>query len=108
MDDRSVRNLDQVILPQWVREVLNFGQKHPVQDKFNEIYFLTGIDSFLSELKLNGKPGEIFCAFEEAAKKRFAMNVKQTRSDKGAEKARKYLKENGLLAVPFDKGLGFV
>ena len=36
------------------------------------------------------------------------MNVKQTRSDKSAEKARNYLKENDLLAVPFDKGLGFV
>ena len=26
---------------------------------------------------------------------------------KGVEKARKYLKDNGLLAVPFDKGVGF-
>ena len=28
-------------------------------------------------------------------------------SDKGAEKARKYLKSNGLVAVPYDKGVGF-
>ena len=33
--------------------------------------------------------------------------MKQTPSDKGVEKARKYLKDNGLLAVPFDKGVGF-
>ena len=33
--------------------------------------------------------------------------MKQTPSDKGVEKARKYLKDNGLLAVPFDKGMGF-
>ena len=33
--------------------------------------------------------------------------MKQTPSDEGVEKARKYLKDNGLLAVPFDKGLGF-
>ena len=33
--------------------------------------------------------------------------VKQTPSDKGVEKARKYLKDNGLLAVPFDKGWVF-
>ena len=32
--------------------------------------------------------------------------MKQTPSDKGAEKTRKYLKENGLLAVPFDKRVG--
>ena len=30
--------------------------------------------------------------------------MKQTPSDKCAEKARKYLKDNGLLAVPFDNG----
>ena len=40
----------------------------------------------------------------EAAAKRYAKNVKQTPSDK---KARKYLKDNGLLAVPFDMGVGF-
>ena len=37
--------------------------------------------------------------------------MKQTLSDKGVEKgvekARKHLKDNGLLAVPFDKGVGF-
>ena len=31
----------------------------------------------------------------------------QTPSDRGIEKARKYLKDNCLLAVPFDKGVGF-
>ena len=35
------------------------------------------------------------------------MNVKQTPSAKVFEKASKYLKANGLLAVPFDKGVGF-
>ena len=34
--------------------------------------------------------------------------MKQTPSDRGVEKARKYLKDNGLLAVPFDKGVGFL
>ena len=33
--------------------------------------------------------------------------MKQTPSDKSIEKARKYLKDNGLLAVPFDMGVGF-
>ena len=103
MDERAVRILDEVILPLWVREVLNFGSKHSVRDKFNEIHFLADIDSFLSELKLNRMPGEKLCEIEAAAK-RYAKNVKQTPSDKGVEKARKYLKENGLLAVPFDKG----
>ena len=46
LDERSVRILDKVILPLWVREVLSFGPKHPVRDKFNQIYFLDNIDSF--------------------------------------------------------------
>ena len=35
------------------------------------------------------------------------MNLKQTPSDKGVKKSRKYLKGNGVLVVPFDKGVGF-
>ena len=107
MDERAVRILDAVILPLWVREVLSFGPKHPVRDKFIEIHFLADIDCFLSELKLNRIPGEKICEIEAAAK-RYAKNVKQTPSDKGVEKASKYLKDNGLLAVPFNKGVVFV
>ena len=33
--------------------------------------------------------------------------MKQTPSDKGVEKARNYLKDSGLLAVAFDKGVSF-
>ena len=33
--------------------------------------------------------------------------MKQTPTDKGVEKARKYMKNNGLPAVPFDKWVGF-
>ena len=106
MDERSVRVLDEVVLPIWVREVLSFGPKHPVRDKFNEIHFLVDIDSFLSELKLNRIPGEKLFDIE-AAVKRYAKKVKQTPSNKDVEKARKYLKDNGLLAVPFNKGVGF-
>ena len=61
---------------------------------------------FLSELNLHRILGENLCQIE-AASKRYATNVKQTISDKGVEKARKYLKDNGLLARPFDKGLDF-
>ena len=77
-----------MILPLRVREVLSFGPKHPVRDKFNEIQFLADFDKFLSELKLNRLPGGKLCEIEAAAK-RYAKIVKQTPSDKGVEKARK-------------------
>ena len=107
LDERADRILDEVILPLWVREVLSFGPKHPVRDKFKEIHFLADIDSFLSEMKLNRIPGEKLCEIEAAAK-RYAKNVKHTPCDKGIEKARNCLKDNGLLAVPFDNGWVFV
>ena len=88
LDERLVRNLDEVILPLRVREVLSFGPKHPVRDKFNEIHFLADFDKFLSELKLNRIPGGKLCEIEAAAK-RYAKNVKQTPSGKDVEKARK-------------------
>ena len=31
----------------------------------------------------------------------------RNKGDKGVEKARKYLKDSGLLAMPFDKRVGF-
>ena len=60
----------------------------------------------MSELKLNNIPDEKLCEVEAAAK-RYAKKVKQTPTDKFVEKARKFLKDNGLLAVPFDKGVDF-
>ena len=44
-------------------------------------------------------PGEALCEIEAVAKT-YAKRVKQTPSDSGVEKARKYLKSNGLFAVP--------
>ena len=49
---------------------------------------------------------ETLCEVEAAAKA-FAKNVSQTPRDKAVEKTKKYLRDNGLLAVPFDKGVGF-
>ena len=95
-----------MILPLWLREVLSFGPKQPIPEKFNEIHFPADIDSFLSELKSNRLPGEKLCEIEAAAKT-YAKIVKQTPFDNGFEKARKCLKNNGPLAVPFDRGVGF-
>ena len=104
----SVKALDDIELSDWVQQVLVLGPKHPVRDKFNETHSLADIDICLSSIstiiKSLGRPfGEI-----EAVAKTYAKRVKQTPSDTVVEKARKYLKVNGLLAVPYDKGLVFV
>ena len=86
--------------------MLALGPKHPVRDKFNEIHFLPDIDIFLSDLNNRKVPGEALCEIKAVAKT-YAKRVKQTPSDKGVERARKYLKSNGLVAVPYDKGVDF-
>ena len=102
----SVRALDDVELPNWVQQVLTLGPKHPVMDKFNETHFLADIDVFLSDLKNRKVTGEALCEIEAVAKA-YAKRVKQTPSEKGVEKAQNNLKSNGLVAVPYDKGICF-
>ena len=82
------------------------GPKHPVRDEFNETQFLVDIDIFLSDFKNRKVPEEALCEIETVAKA-YAKRVKQTPSNKGVEKARKYLKSSGLVAVPYDKDVGF-
>ena len=77
LNERSVRFLDVVILPLWVREVLSFGTKHPVRDNAMKFTSLRTSIDFWSELKLNRLPGEKLCEIAAAAK-RYAKNVKQT------------------------------
>ena len=84
---------------QWARST-------PLEKKFNETHFLADIDLFFSQLKNQKTSGETLCE-KEAAAKAYAKNVRQTPRDKAVEQTRKYLKNNGLLAVPFDKGVGF-
>ena len=86
--------------------MLALGPKHPVRDKLNETHFLADINIFLLDLKNHKVPGEALWEIEAVAKS-CAKRVKQTPSDKSIEKARKYLKSNGLVAVPYDKCLGF-
>ena len=98
--------LDKIELPGWVHEVLSLGPKHPIRDKFIETHFLADIDVFLSQLKNQKTSGETLCEIEAAAKA-YAKNVRQTPGDKAVEKTRKYLKDKGVMAVPFDKKVGF-
>ena len=80
--------------------------KHPISKKFNKTLFLADINIFLSQLRNQKTSGETLCEIEAAAKA-YAKHLRQTPRDKAVEKTRKYLKDNGLLAAPFDKGLVF-
>ena len=103
--ERSVLTIDDIELPHWIQHLLSLGTKHPVSYKIKETYFLADIDSFLSDIKHRKVPGEALCEIE--ATKDYSRLVKQTPPDRVVEKARKFLKGNGIVAVLFNKGIGF-
>ena len=112
--DRPLRNgshnnvvtLDGVELQKFVLDVLSLGPKHPVRDKFHEVHFHADVDRIFRELRENNSDGEKLCETESSAKCH-AKNVRETPMDRGAKKANDFLKDQKLLAVPFDKGCGF-
>ena len=67
-NEKTVVVLDDIILPGFVRDLLAFGPKHPISDKFKELHFLADIDSLIKNLRENNVPGEKLFEIEAAAK----------------------------------------
>ena len=105
-DEKTVAFLDNIILPGFVMDLLAFGQKHPIRDKFKELHFLADIDSLIRDLRQNNVPGGKLFEIEAAAKW-YPKNIRETPLDRALAKLQKYLLDNALIAVPFDKGIGF-
>ena len=104
--EKTVAVLDNIILPGFVRGLLVFGPKHPIRDMFKELHFLAHIDSLIRNLRENNVPGEKLFEIEAAAKW-YSNNIIETLLDRALAKVQKYLRDNSLIAVPFDKGVGF-
>ena len=103
IDDNTVKVIGDIQLPQHVKELLAYGPKHPVRGTFNDIHFLANVDRLLSVNNPNKDTDNDIQALA-------TWYIKQNRKipqDSAAEKVTKYLQKNGLLAVPFDKGVGF-
>ena len=67
-NEKTVVILDNIILPGFVRDLLAFGPKHPIRDKFKELLFWADIDSLIRNLRENNVPGEKLFENEAAAK----------------------------------------
>ena len=98
--------LDNIILPGFVRDLLAFGPKHPIRDKFKDLHFIADIDSLTWTLHETKVQGEKLLEIEAAAKW-YSKNIRETPLDRALAKIQKYLRDNALFAVPFDKGVGF-
>ena len=102
-DDRTVKVVGDIDLPQHVQELLAYGPKHPIRGPFNDMHFLASIDRLLSAKKPDKDTDNDIQALS-------TWYIKQNRripQDSAVDKVSKYLRQNGLLAIPFDKGVGF-
>ena len=67
-NDGAIKTLDNLKLPFFVNDLFSNGPKHPVKDKFIEIYFLADIDKLVNNLRQNGANGKKLCENEATAK----------------------------------------
>ena len=102
----NVVTLDDVELPTFLLDVLLLGPRHPVRDKLYEVHFLAEVDRLVRELREKNTDDEKLCEIELSAKW-YAKNVSETPMDIRVKKANDFLKDQKLLAVPFDKGCRF-
>ena len=51
-------------LPTFVHDILLFGPKNPVRDKFYEVHFLADVDKIVRDLREDKREGEKLCEIE--------------------------------------------
>ena len=98
--------VDELEIPEVIKNYLALGPKHPVKDDFDELQFLVDIDALLHDMKAAGEPNEKLDEVN-AQTLWYCKQMKKQRPDPMLKKVNTYLKRNGIKAVPFDKGLGF-
>ena len=91
--------------PAYVLDTLSLGPRNPVLNKFEPKDILVELDSFLSDCKKKYVAEETLTDINVKTLN-YIKKCKQLKSSRNIMLTRRYLKENNLLAVPFDKGVG--
>ena len=91
--------------PSYVLETLTLGPKHAILDRFDPKAILVEIDGFLSDCKKKSIPEETINDINFKTLN-YIKHCKQMKESRNIAMTKKYLKDNKLLAVPFDKGIG--
>ena len=76
-NENTVVVLGNIILPGFVKDLLVFGPKRRIRDKFKELHFLADIDNLIRNLRVNNVPGEKLFEIESAAKW-CSKNIRET------------------------------
>ena len=91
-------------LPRYVLDTLALGPKNPVLDKFNEKEVSAEMDHLLNRLKSIGISNDVINDINVAAPKNISCSIQ--RAPRHITMTKRYLKDNGLLDLPFDKETG--
>ena len=86
-------------------ETLSLGPKHAILDKLNPNDVLVEMDLFLNHCKKKSTPEEIINEINFKTMN-YIKHCKQMKPSRNIYLTKRYLKDNNLLAVPFDKGIG--
>lgn len=111
--DRPLFNVRNTVLcyqldnvpPKFVLETLSLGPKNAVLEKFNQNDVLCELDGLLKHCRDNDVKDELITDINVKTLT-YIKNCKKQRSSRNIQVTKKYLKDNKLLAVPFDKGIG--
>ena len=96
-EEKTVVVLSKIILPTFVKDLLAFGPKHPIREKFKELHFLVDVDSLMRNLRENNVPEEKLLEIETAAKW-YSKNIRERPLYRALAKVQKYLRDNALIA----------
>ena len=106
----GVKNTVKVLVPglappKYVMEVLSMGPKHTVLDRFDSKDVLVELDRFLGECKRKFLPEDMITDINIKTLN-YIKQCNKLKSNRHISMTKRYLKDNKLLAVPFDKGIG--
>ena len=90
--------------PNYVMETLSLGPKNCVLEKFNPHDVLVELDDVLRHCKDNGITEYVISDINMKTIG-YIKKCKKQKSSRNIAAAKRYLKENKLLAIPFDKGV---
>ena len=111
--DRPLLNVSRTVitynlnysLPKFVLDTLSLGPKCAVLDTVNPKNILAELDLFLSFCKSNKVSDEIITDINIKTLA-YIKKCQKQKSPRNIAMTKRYLKENNLLAIPFDKGMG--
>ena len=95
--------LDDIEVPETVKACLRYGPRHPILTQFRDEHFLARLDNLLTDCQKHDVPVDVTNRLNALALG-YSNHCNGQKPPRAVEKTAKWLKTNGILAVPYDKG----